>query len=118
MDSLTTARSIVKILDDKKAINIKMLDIRELTTMADFFIVCSGNSTTQIKAIADEVNEEMSKQGVKPIGREGFATASWVLIDYGDVIVHVFNHESRDFYSIEHLWADAKEVDISDIIED
>lgn len=118
MDSLNTAQSIVKILDDKKAINIKVLDIRELTTMADYFIVCSGNSTTQIKAIADEVNEEMSKEGITPIGREGFATASWVLIDYGDVIVHVFNHESRDFYSIEHLWADAKEVDISDIIEE
>ena len=118
MDSLTTAQNIVKILDDKKAINIKVLDIRELTTMADFFVVCSGNSTTQIKAIADEINEEMSKQDIKPIGREGFATASWVLIDYGDVIVHIFNHESRDFYSIEHLWADAKEVDISDIIEE
>ena len=118
MDSLNTAQSIIKILDGKKAINIKMLDIRELTTMADYFIVCSGNSTTQIKAISDEVSEEMAKLGIKPIGREGFATASWVLIDYGDVIVHVFNHESRDFYSIEHLWADAKEVDISDIIED
>ncbi len=118
MDSLTTVQNIVKILDDKKAINIKVLDIRELTTMADFFVVCSGNSTTQIKAIADEINEEMSKHDIKPIGREGFATASWVLIDYGDVIVHIFNHESRDFYSIEHLWADAKEVDISDIIEE
>ena len=109
---------IVKILDDKKGIDIKVLDIRELTTMADYFVICSGTSSPHIKALSDELDEKLSEEGVAFLGKEGFQTANWVLMDYDSVIVHIFNEETREFYSIENLWADAKDVDIVELIKE
>ena len=86
--------------------------------MADYFVICQGGSNTQMKAIADEVEEKLSEKGVKPFGREGMNTAYWILMDYSDVIVHIFSSESRSFYSIENLWSDADVIDISDIIDE
>ncbi len=109
---------IVKILDDKKAIDINVLDIRKLTTMADYFVICSGTSSPHIKALSDELDEKLSEDGISFLGKEGFQTANWVLMDYDSVIVHIFNEETREFYSIENLWADAKEVDITEFIKE
>jgi len=118
MDSKQLMETIVKCMDSKKAIDIKALDISKITTMADYFVICQGGSTTQIKAIADEIEEKLSEAGVKPFGREGMNTAYWILMDYSDVIVHIMSSESRSFYSIENLWADAENVDISHIVEE
>ena len=116
MDSYQIMCEIVKCMDSKKASHIKVLDISSLTTMADYFIICQGSSTTQIKAISGEIEDKLSNQGIKPKGIEGFNTAFWILMDYDDTICHIFSPESRDFYKIENLWADAKEVDISSLI--
>lgn len=116
MTSREIMECAVRSMDSKKAADIRVLDISSVTTMADYFVICQGNSGTQMKAIAEEVEEKLSENGVQPIGREGMSTAYWILMDYSDVIVHVFSSESREFYSIENLWADATPVDISDII--
>lgn len=116
MESNDLMIKAVSVLDSKKARNIKVLNISPLTTIADYFVVCSGGSTTQIKALSDALDEELEKIGVHFIGKEGFNAANWILMDYGSVVVHIFSEETRDFYSIEHLWADAEEVDISEYI--
>jgi len=103
-------------MDSKKAVDIRVLDISTVTTMADYFVICQGNSPAQMKAISEEIEEKLSEEGVNPIGREGMSTSYWILMDYSDVIVHVFSNESKGFYSIENLWADASEVDISDLV--
>jgi len=118
MESRELMETVVKCMDSKKTIDIKVLDISKVTTMADYFVICQGGSSTQIKAIADEVEEKLSEAGVNPFGREGMNTAYWILMDYSDVIVHIFSAESRSFYSIENLWSDAENVDISSIIEE
>lgn len=118
MDSKEIMQNIVKLMDAKKASDIKVLDISSLTTMADYFILCSGNSGIHMRSIADEIDEKLSQHDVNPRGREGMGNDFWILLDYSDVIVHIFNKESRDFYSIEKLWADAAEVDISNLISE
>ena len=118
MDSKQLMEATVKCMDSKKAIDIKVLDISKVTTMADYFVICQGGSTTQMKAIADEIEEKLSEMGVKPFGREGMSTAYWILMDYSDVIIHIFSSESRSFYSIENLWSDAENVDISHLIDE
>lgn len=118
MNSREIMETVVKCMDSKKAVDIKVLDISKITTMADYFVICQGGSTTQMKAIADEVDEKLSLAGIKPFGREGMNTAYWILMDYSDVIVHIFSSESRSFYSIENLWSDAEIVDISSTITD
>ncbi len=116
MNSKEIMETVVKCMDSKKAADIKVLDISKITTMADYFVICQGGSTTQMKAIADEVEEKLSDAGVKPFGTEGMNTAYWILMDYSDVIVHIFSGESRSFYSIENLWSDAEAVNISEIV--
>ena len=110
--------NIVKILDDKKGMDIKVLDITELTTMANYFVICTGTSSPHIKALSDELDEKLSEKGISFLSKEGFQTANWVLMDYDNVIVHIFNEETREFYSIENLWSDAKVVDIQDLIKE
>lgn len=118
MDSKQLMETVVRCMDSKKAIDIKVLDISKITTMADYFVICQGGSNTQMKAIADEIDEKLSEENVKPFGREGMNTAYWILMDYSDVIVHIFSSESRSFYSIENLWSDAEIVDISSLIDE
>lgn len=107
---------IVKLLDDKKARDIQVLDIHELTTITDYFIIATGNSTTQVKALCDHVEEELHKQRIYHTNKEGYHTASWILLGYQDVVVHLFLGETREFYKLDHVWQDAEIVDISDII--
>lgn len=111
------ARETVKILDKKKAENIKVIQITELTIIADYFVIASGTSSTHTKALAEDVEFELSKQGIEPAHIEGRATG-WTLIDYSAVLVHVFEKESREYYNLERLWSDAALMDISDLLTD
>lgn len=115
MTSLETAKNIVKILDNKKAMDLELIQTQELTIVSDYFIIASGTSNTHVRALADEVEEEMGKLGVEPDHIEGRATG-WILLDYGCVLVHVFDPQSREYYNLERLWGDAAKVDISDIV--
>jgi ribosome-associated protein len=107
---LDLARRIVELAEDKKAADIVLLDLGELTTLADAFVICSGGSERQISAIADGIVEGLRDEKVKPIGREGTSESHWVLIDYGSVIVHVFTPPERDYYQLERHWSGAKTV--------
>jgi ribosome-associated protein len=107
---LDLARRIVELAEDKKAADIVLLDLGELTTMADAFVICSGGSERQISAIADGIVEGLKDERVKPIGREGTSESHWVLIDYGSVILHVFTPPERDYYGLERYWSSARVV--------
>jgi ribosome-associated protein len=107
---LDLARRIVELAEDKKAADIVLLDLSGLTTLADYFVICSGGSERQIAAIADGIVETLRDEKVRPIGREGVPASHWVLLDYGSVIVHVFTPPERDFYQLERHWAEAKTV--------
>ena len=115
MTSLEKAKNIAKILDKKKAIDIIGIETKELTVMSDYFVIASGPSNTHVRALADEVDDEMKKLGVEVDHIEGRATG-WILLDYNDVLVHVFQPESRQYYNIERLWNDAARVDLSDVL--
>lgn len=103
---------IIKSADDKKAFDIKVLEISKLTSIADYFVILSGNSQRQVMAISDDIEEKMYLQGYDVRHKEGYNTGKWILLDYGDIIVHVFYKEDRDFYNLERLWADAENIDI------
>ena len=107
-----------KALDEKKGKEIAAIEIADLTTLADYFVIASGANVPQVKAMSDEVEEKLSKMGLEPKRIEGYQTASWILLDYYDVIVHIFLKETRDFYSLERLWSDAEQVDLSGILTD
>lgn len=117
MTSLETAKSIIKILDNKKAMDITLIETRELTVMSDYFIIASGSSNTHVRSLAENVEDEMTKLGIEPNHIEGRATG-WILLDYGCVLVHVFQPETREYYNLERLWNDASKIDISDIVSE
>ncbi len=106
-----------KALDAKKGEEIKIMEVTELTTLADYFVICTGSSNTQINALCDAVEEKLEIEGnEKPLHREGHRGGIWVLLDYGCLVVHVFNSEAREFYSLERLWSDGKPLDMSEIL--
>jgi ribosome-associated protein len=105
---------IINALVEKKAKNIKVIDIEDLTTIATYFVICSGTSTTHIKTLADEVEFKLKEEGLLPLRHEGYNSARWILIDYGDIIVHIFYEEDREFYNLDRLWQDGKSVNIKD----
>ncbi len=107
----------VKALDSRKAKNITALKVEDLTILANYFIIASATSTTQVKALADEVEYQLGEKGVKPKSIEGYQSQTWIVLDYYDIIVHVFLEETRDFYQLERLWADGIPVDISDLVK-
>ncbi len=109
--ALAVARRIVDLAADKKAADIVLLDIHELTSLADYFVIASGASERQLGAIADGIVEALRNEGIRPIGREGSAEAHWLLIDFGMVVVHVMAPPERDFYQLERLWADAPRLE-------
>ena len=112
MTELELTKEIVKVLDKKKAIDIKAIHITEYSIVADYFIIASGTSNTHVKSLAEDVEYALSQLSVEPDHIEGRATG-WILLDYGSVIVHVFTEESREYYNLERLWSDAQTVDIS-----
>ena len=107
---------IVKALDSKRAENIRVLKVTDLTILGDYFVIANGTSNTHTRTLADEVEFQLSQNGIEPHHREGANGADWYILDYLDVIVHVFYQETRDFYRLEQLWADAEEIDISEML--
>ena len=104
-------RTIIKTLDNKKAESIKAIKITDLTILADYFVIANGTSTTHTKTLAEEVEYQLSQNGVEPNRTEGYNGSSWVILDYGDIVVHVFYKETRDYYQLERLWADGEKID-------
>ena len=112
MESLDIARLAAKALDSKKGRDIKLLKVRDLTVLADYFIIASGTSSTHVGALAGEVEHQLSEAGIKCNQVEGNRTKDWVLLDYGNLVVHVFYPEAREFYALERLWADAEPIEL------
>ena len=106
---LTAARAA----DAKKATNIKVLDLRDITSFADFFLICSAANQRQIHAIANDIEVELKKQGERPNSVEGYRNAEWVLMDYGDLVIHIFSDQARAYYDLDRLWRDGKEVPLA-----
>ncbi|HHY82645.1 MAG TPA: ribosome silencing factor [Clostridiales bacterium] len=107
-DSYKLAQEIADILDDRKAENIIVLDISRLSILADYFVIASGRSELQVSALHDELNKRLSAKGINPLHLD--QSKRWVVLDYGDIIVHIFHHEERSFYNLERLWADAMQI--------
>lgn len=110
MQPLPLAHKIVDAASEKLAADVVLLDIRKLTTFADYFVICSGDSPRQLNAIADEVEESLKKQQVVPHHREGSEASGWILLDYGDVVVHIFSEKQRAFYDLEAAWQAAPQL--------
>lgn len=111
-DALEITKAAVDALNDKKAIDVKIIDISKISIMADYFVIASGSNNNQIQAMCDNVKEKLLKQGIEPKQTEGYDTANWILMDYRDVIIHIFDKESRSFYDLERIWSDGKDVAI------
>ena len=112
------AYEVTKALDDKKGLNIKLLKIDQVSSLADYFIICTGTSNTHVKTLCDHAEYTLEQLGEPMLGREGHRGNTWELLDYGSVVVHVFTEDAREFYSLERLWADAEQVDIRDIVKE
>ncbi len=103
----------VRCAADKKALDIKVLDLREVATFTEFFVIAGGTNQRQVQAVADEITEQLKKQlSTRAVRTEGYNAAEWVLLDFGDFIVHIFNKEAREFYDLERLWRDAQKVEL------
>ena len=111
-------KSIVKALDSKKAEDIKVIKITDLTIIADYFVIAGGTSSTHTKSLSQEVDYKLGLLGVNPTRTEGSGADGWVVLDYSDVVVHVFYKEERDFYQLERLWADGEIIDISQFLDE
>jgi len=107
---------VVNTLDSKKAQDIKLLKTGEITILADYFVICTAGSTTQLRTLSDEVEKVLKENGEMPLRREGHRSGGWVLIDFGCVVVHLFLQEERDFYTLERLWGDAEDIDIDALL--
>lgn len=108
--------TIIKALDSKRGENVQVLRIRDLTILGDYFVIVNGTSNTHTKTLADEVEFRLSQGGVEPLRREADTGNTWIILDYGDILIHVFCKEARDTYQLEKLWADGTPVDISEFI--
>lgn len=111
MTGLELAKKIAAILDDKLGVDIKILKIEDLTIITDYFVIVTGESNTQVRALANEVEYKLGLEGIEPLHTEGEPDSGWLLLDYNTVILHVFHTEAREFYSLERLWADATPID-------
>ena len=105
-----------KALDSKKGMNIKLLKIDRVSSLADYFLICTGTSNTHVKTLCDYAEYTLEQLGETMLGREGHRGNSWELLDYGTIVIHVFTTEAREFYALERLWADAENIDLSDIL--
>ena len=111
MTSSELAKLAVQILEDKKGEDVSVLDIRDVTVIADYFVLATGGNPSQIEAMTEAVEEAFYREGLEARNKEGYQSKSWVLMDYGDVIIHIFDRENRVFYDLERIWKDGKKVD-------
>ena len=114
MESITLANNIAELIFNKKGYGVKILDLKEVATFTDYFVICSADSDTQVKAIADEIDKSLRDSGLRSWHKEGYRALNWVLIDYVDVVVHVFKKDMREFYNLEKLWGDANIIEVED----
>ena len=112
--SVLYAQRISEFMLEKKALDIKVIDVRKITTLTDFFVICTSESQPQTRAITDHINEQLQKDGIKAWHIEGYEYLDWVLMDYINIVVHVFSRESRDYYELERLWADGYITQVED----
>ena len=117
MESKEMALKLAKCLDEKKGLDIKVLETGHLTTLADYFVICTATSNTQVKALSDYCEKELKDQGEVPHHTEGHRGGTWVLMDYSSVVAHIFLEETRDFYDLERLWSDATPIDLTEILK-
>ena len=108
-DSLALAKRAALAMDAKKALDLKIIGIRDISILADYFVLATGTSGTQVKALADEVEYQLDQEGIKASHVEGYRSNSWILLDYGSVVIHIFTEESRTFYDLYRIWVDGKE---------
>lgn len=118
MEAKELMENIVKVLDSKKAKDIRAIRIGDLTILGEYFVIATGTSSTQVKMLADEVDYQLGEKGVQPHWVEGYHSENWIILDYTDVIVHIFHEDTREFYDLERLWADGEKVDLSGILKD
>ncbi len=116
MTAKEVALAVTKALDEKKGIDIKLLKIDRVSSLADYFLICTGNSSTHVKTLCDYAEYVLEELGEPMLGREGHRGNSWELLDFGSIVVHVFTDEARKFYDLERLWADAEQVDLASIL--
>lgn len=118
MEAKELMENIVKVLDSKKAKDVRAIRIGDLTILGEYFVIATGTSSTQVKMLADEVDYQLGEKGVQPHRVEGYHSENWIILDYTDVIVHIFHEDTREFYDLERLWADGEKVDLSGILKD
>ena len=111
MNSFELAKTAAKLLDEKKAEQISVIKIEEISSLADYFVIATGRGSTHVRSLSDELEEKLKAQGIAPARIEGYRSDSWILLDYQSVVVHVFTDEARDFYDLDRLWADGERVD-------
>lgn len=117
MNSLDLTKKIVKILDEKKADKTEVIKVRDLTIICDYFVIASANNSTHVKSLVDEVEHQLKGLGKYPERIDGYQGANWVVIDYNDVIVHIFYEETRNIYNLEKLWADGEKLEIAELLK-
>jgi len=110
MESKDKARYAARLADDKKASEILILDVEGMCNFTDFFVMCTGHSALQLRAIAEAIETDFKKEGITPLAVQGQGRANWIVLDFGDVVVHVMNEEARSYYALENLWGDARVV--------
>ena len=117
MEPFDAAKLAVKALSDKQATDIRLLHTTDLTVLADYFLICTATSTPHVRTLYDEVDKVLSQAGMPPVRREGSRNSTWLLLDFGCLVVHIFQRETREFYSLERLWNDAQEINVDEIVE-
>ena len=117
-ESRNMAKIAVKALEDRKAVDIRVIDIEKISTIADYFIIATGTNRNQVQAMADAAEEALGRAGYTPKSVEGYQTANWILLDFGDIVLHLFDQENRLFYDLERIWRDGQLMEISDLKEE
>ena len=117
MDIKESAKLAAKVLDEKLAEDLRIIDISEVSTIGDYFIIATGKNINHVRALADYVIEELDKNKVFCKQSEGYGNANWILLDYGDFIIHLFDHESREYYNLERIWRDAKFIETEEFLK-
>lgn len=116
MNSIELAKEIAKVLDNRKGLDVKVIKIGDISILADYMVIATGNSSTHVKSLADYVEYELDQKGISVSHIEGHRSDTWILLDYIDVIVHIFSEEARQYYDLDRLWEDGEVVDISDVV--